>query len=155
MSCLALYFLIQVRITDSRIKGLWIFSEILFQFVRIFFAFLERWQINLKKFRKRNKWIQNNLVKTLYFFYITLNFQSITSENSKNLKQCSDLMDWTFFTEIFGIFFSDCLIRVKIQSRGESAALGHFSVSIFFGQVDNRESKKNIVASQCNSSALL
>ena len=25
--------------------------------------------------------------------------------------------------------------------RGESAALGYFSVSIFFGQVDNKESK--------------
>ena len=26
-------------------------------------------------------------------------------------------------------------------SRGESAALDHYSVSIFFGQVDNKESK--------------
>ena len=26
-------------------------------------------------------------------------------------------------------------------SRGESAALGHFSVSFFFGQVDNKESQ--------------
>ena len=27
--------------------------------------------------------------------------------------------------------------------RGQSTALGHFSVSIFFGQVDHEELKKN------------
>ena len=41
-----------------------------------------------------------------------------------------------------------------IKFRGESAALGNFSISIFFGQVDN-EVSKNIVASQYNSLALL
>ena len=40
-------------------------------------------------------------------------------------------------------------------SRGESAALVHFSVYIFFGKVDNKESKTNIVASQYNSLALV
>ena len=30
---------------------------------------------------------------------------------------------------------------VRFSIRGESAALGHFSISIFFGQVDNKESK--------------
>ena len=30
---------------------------------------------------------------------------------------------------------------VSEQGRGESAALGHFSISIFFGHVDNKESK--------------
>ena len=30
--------------------------------------------------------------------------------------------------------------NIKLN-RGESAALGHFSVSIFFRQVDNKESK--------------
>ena len=34
---------------------------------------------------------------------------------------------------------------MQITGRGESAALGHFSVSIFFGQVDNKELKTNIV----------
>ena len=44
---------------------------------------------------------------------------------------------------------------IFISSRGESAALGHFSVYIFFGQVDNKESKtKYSVASQYNSLAL-
>ena len=33
-----------------------------------------------------------------------------------------------------------CFIE-KSVSREESAALGHFSVSIFFGQVDNEDSK--------------
>ena len=37
---------------------------------------------------------------------------------------------------------------LQMPSRRGSAAMGHFSVSIFFGQVDNKESKKNIVASQ-------
>ena len=51
------------------------------------------------------------------------------------------------------IFFKD---ENNVCSRGESAALGHFSVSIFFGQVENKEFKKKfIVASQYNSLALL
>ena len=37
-----------------------------------------------------------------------------------------------FFANIFAIIH---------PSKGESAALGHFSVSIFFWQVDNQESK--------------
>ena len=37
---------------------------------------------------------------------------------------------------------------IYIHYRGQSAALGRFSVSISFGQVDNEESKKNIIASQ-------
>ena len=45
--------------------------------------------------------------------------------------------------------------REKHLSRGESAALDHFSVFIFFGQVDIKESKTNIVASQYNSLARL
>ena len=40
------------------------------------------------------------------------------------------------------------------SSLRESAALGHFSVSIFFGQVHNKVSKRNIVISQYNSLAL-
>ena len=32
-------------------------------------------------------------------------------------------------------------MRSTTENRGESAALGHFSVSIYFGQVDNKESK--------------
>ena len=30
---------------------------------------------------------------------------------------------------------------IDVVSRGESAALNDFSVSVFFGQVDNKESK--------------
>ena len=52
------------------------------------------------------------------------------------------------------IVFSSWYV-MDIYIRGESAALGHFSVSIFFGQADNKDSKKNIVASQYNSLALL
>ena len=33
------------------------------------------------------------------------------------------------------------MTAAKKKFRGESAALGQFSVSIFFGQVDNKESK--------------
>ena len=33
--------------------------------------------------------------------------------------------------------------RLQLLYRGESVALGQFSISIFFGQVDNKESKNN------------
>ena len=33
------------------------------------------------------------------------------------------------------------LKKIYKEYRGESAALGHFSVSIFFGQAHNKESK--------------
>ena len=35
--------------------------------------------------------------------------------------------------------------RIK-KNRGESAALGNFSGSIFFGQVDNKESKNKYIS---------
>ena len=41
---------------------------------------------------------------------------------------------YLFLREYFPIF--------SHSYRGESAALGHFTVFIFFGQVDNKESKK-------------
>ena len=41
-----------------------------------------------------------------------------------------------------------------IRNRGESAALGHCLVSIFFGKKTIKNLKKNIVASQYNSLAL-
>ena len=44
----------------------------------------------------------------------------------------------------YGNFYSSINFNgesIKNYSRGESAALGHFSVSIFVGQVDNKESK--------------
>ena len=41
----------------------------------------------------------------------------------------------------FSVEGNDRKIYQGKLSRGESAALGHFSVSIFFGQVDDKELK--------------
>ena len=46
-------------------------------------------------------------------------------------------------------------MKVLFIFREESTALSHLSFSIIFGQLDNPESKKKIVASQYNSMALL
>ena len=54
-------------------------------------------------------------------------------------------MEDTIFLNPVEIICSFLTSRIITQPweyyRGESATLGHFSVSIFFGQVDNEESK--------------
>ena len=45
---------------------------------------------------KKNKWIQNTSEKTLNSFQITVNFQSIRSENYSKFSKFLDLMDWKF-----------------------------------------------------------
>ena len=58
------HFFIAISLVE---KFLWMFSEILSEFVRILAAFLETVEYNSKKFRKKSKWIQNILEKTLNF----------------------------------------------------------------------------------------
>ena len=56
-------------------KNVYKFFKNLSEFIHV----SPRFQSNSKKFRKKNKWIRNN-------FFETLNFQSISSENSENLE---------------------------------------------------------------------
>ena len=93
--------------------------------------------------------------------YNTLNTNRENPKNEKKLSQLSQIFskrilgagpkEWKKFRERE---FQNCkkLVQNFIR-RGESAALGHFLVSVLFGQVD-KESKTNIVASQYNSLAL-
>ena len=80
------------------------------------------------------------------------NFVSQNVHGKKIVMKSMKCMIWVWnfifcfvnFIVQYGNFYSSINFNgesIKNYSRGESAALGHFSVSIFVGQVDNKESK--------------
>ena len=73
-----------------------------------------------------------------FFVYMHYKYNKFNSSATKLKKRC-----FILFSNVQYHVLNKEFIRSfsKFVLRGESAALGHFSVTIFFGQADNEKSK--------------